>query len=93
MIGFFSESLSRKLQMEWGRDAVSPSSIMPMSSFMGMKIIRSPHVPKAKVPVTPKTGDMRAMVDDLIDRGEASPQFQERDQVIFMGLDLGRPLA
>lgn len=53
-------------------------------NFHGMRIISSPHVPKKNVPVRPFTDDMRAMVAQLIDLGEASPQFRQVDQVIFM---------
>jgi hypothetical protein len=78
-----SDMLYRRLEVKFREDDRKMSSIMPMSSLMGLRVIRSPHVPKAKIPVRPNTDDMRSMVDDLVGRGEARPQFKEREQAFF----------
>ena len=51
--------------------------------FMGMKVVTSEFIPKKRVPRKPMTDDLRAMVEDLIDRGEAEEQFSEHEQALI----------
>ena len=72
----------RPLEMKWKEPERRGFQIM--GTMMGMNIIRSPHVPKRKIPITPRTDDMRDMCESLIASGDAEPQFKEVDQVLVV---------
>ncbi len=59
-------------------------SAPPNFTFYGIPVRTLSDMPKARVPVRPHTDDMRAMVEDLIRRGQGSPQTREVDQVIII---------
>ena len=63
-----------------------------LGSGWGMNIIRSPYVPKKKIPIHPKTDDMREMVEVLQQNGVATEQYNEVYQVFISdGRIVGRP--
>ncbi len=71
--------IMKPLKMKW--DEPERRGFLSMGTLWGMKIIRSPHVPKRKIPITPRTDDMRDMCEALFASGAAEPQFKEVDQV------------
>lgn len=74
--------MMKPLKMKW--EEPERRGFLGMGTMMGMNIIRSPHVPKRKIPITPRTDDMREMCEALIASGAAAPQFKEVDQVLMV---------
>lgn len=78
-----SDLLYRSLKVDIGKR--EPQSPFFHSRFMGLNVRRSNLVPKRSSPIRPRTDDMRAMVEDLIARGEGEEQFEMREQAFIIG--------
>ena len=74
--------MMKPLKVKW--DEPERRGFLSLNTIWGMNIIRSPHVPKRKIPITPRTDDMREMCEALTASGAASPQFKEVDQVLMV---------
>ena len=56
-----------------------------------MNVVYSKNLPKRRVPITPKTDDMRDMMESLVARGAARPQFRLVEQSFIINGQLFAP--